>query len=360
MAKTIQQILGASNMIGVAQSVRRGLPQYLPESFTRTGRRVVGNTAKYNKVEGGRDLARLVQYGAPASLVGRKGITQVPVTLAHTFESITHDPLVLQNLMRTDSDEVQQMAVDEIDRQTAEFTVRSENFRKGLIYSVLANGKIYFDGAGNLLFSSSGAVTTVDYGVPANNLNQANGLISASWATAGTKIIQDVNNLKKAAVQATGYELKHAFYGSKIAGYLLANTEAKELINRTPTLAQQFYNSGEIPNGFCGLQWHPVYGAFGTDSSGTVQSFFGDDYIGLFPEPSTEWWEIVEGSYIVPKSIDVAPNVQSAVGNLQTAFGMFDYAVVNHNPAGLTHYHGDTVLPLLKVPAAVYILDVTQ
>ena len=360
MSKPLQQILGGANMTGVIQSVKSGLPNLLPAGFTTPTRKVVGNTARYRKVDGNRELARLVQYGAPAALVGRRGVTETAVSLLHSFESIQHDPLVLQNLTRLDSEELQALAVDEIDRQSMEFKRRFENLRLCAIYSALSDGKLWFDAGGNLLFTSAGAAVTVDYGVPAGNRDQLGGIIGASWGVAGTDLIGDVQAIKKAALQTTGYPLAHAFYGANVPGYLANNTAAKAYITGTPALATQSYTSGEIPAGFAGLKWHPVYAAFGVDGAGTVTEFFGADTVVFTPEPSPDWWELIEGSYLVPTSIGkISEDPASSAASLSMQFGMFSYAKVTDNPVTVEHFAGDTFLPVLKVPAAVYIADVT-
>lgn len=360
MAQTLQQILGGINKLATVQSVLAGLPNVLPPAFLTPGQRVIGKTLAYDKISGQRQSARTNQYGAPARIVDQLGRTKAAVNMLHTFEAQNHDPLILQNLMRQDSEIIQALAVDEIMRQTREFLARFRNLRLGAVYSMLANGKIWLDGNGNLLFTSSGAVEAVDYSVPANNQNQINGIISASWATASTDIVGNVNAIKRAALQTTGYPLKHAFYGKNIAGYILGNTNASKLIQSNPALQNALYNTGEIPNGFCDLQWHPVHESFGLTGAGSVTEWFGGDAVVFTPEPTPDWYELAEGSYLTPSNLGlVAPTAESIANSLNQVFGMFNYATVSHNPATIQQFAGDTFLPLLKNGSAVFIADVT-
>jgi hypothetical protein len=224
--------------------------------------------------------------------------------------------------------------------------------------STLALGKIYLGANGDILFSSSGAAVTIDYGVPANNLNQLNSGISASWATAGTKIVQDITNIKKAAVQDTGREIEYAFYGANILGYLLDNTQAKALFAANPMLLNQVYNTGEIPDGFCGLKWRPAYRAFGLSSSGTVTGWFDADQITFCPRPSNAWWQWQEGSYPVPRSIgNVYADAVAAARDVDIVYGTFAYGVVSHNPVTINQYVGDTWMPVLASPNDLRIAD---
>jgi len=203
----------------------------------------------------------------------------------------------------------------------------------------------------------------VDFGVPSGNREQLDvfgegALISATWANAGTAIHSQVSALKKAARKLTGYPLRHAFYGGNILDYLLGNTKLKELINRTPS-GQQAASANEIPAGFLGLQWHPIDEAFYVDADGAHQDFFGGDTVVFTPDPSPEWWEVVEGTYPVPTDLgQVGPDGQAALGGVAAAAGMFSYAAVSHNPVGIEQFAGDTFLPP-KVPGAIFIADVT-
>lgn len=358
MSKTLSQILGGVSMTTAAQSVQRGLPNVLPASFMQVTRRVVGNSVRWNKVDGGRELARLAQYGSPAQLVGRKGLSQAQATLAHVFEQITHDPMVLQNLQRTDSPEIQQLAIEEIDRQTADFIERANSLRVAMVYSLLANGKIWFDATGKLLYSATSATQTVDFGIPTENSAQLGGLIT-DWSSDTADIIGQIVAIKKRAIQSTGYPLMHAFYGANIAGYIARNTAVKSFLGGSPELSSAIYSTGEIPTGFCGIDWHPAYAAFGVDDSGAISEFFGPDAIVFTPDPTPDWYELVEGSYLVPRRVDLTNDAVAAAGNLATVYGRFSYAIPTHNPVSIQHFAGDTVLPLLKTPAAVFQVDVT-
>jgi hypothetical protein len=50
--------------------------------------------------------------------------------------------------------------------------------------------------------------------------------------------------------------------------------------------------------------------------------------------------------------------MMAALGNFTQAQGAFSYAKVGHNPPGVEHFAGDTFLPLLKNPWAVFLADV--
>lgn len=359
MSKTLQQILGGKNLTGVIQGVKPGVPKDLfPPAFVTPTRTVEGDHCTYRKVSGTRKTARLVQYGSPSVARNLSGVSELPVKLMHSKEHITHAPAVLMNLTNLGDENKQKLGQGEITRQTAEFKDLFTNLRYSVVYSILRYGAVYFDGNGNLLPSSTGAVTTIDFGMSANNKNQLNGIISASWATAGTSIHAQIAALKKAARKATGYPITHCFYGSNILDDFLTNTKLKELINRTSVL-QSGFAAGEIPNGFLGLQWHPMSEAFFNDNSGTDQDWFSSDICVFTPDPSPEWWEVIEGTYPIPTDIGkISADGAGALGQVTEAAGMFSYAQLLTDPVTIKQIAGDTFIICLKVPNAIYIADV--
>lgn len=358
MAKPLNLIMGSIPMTTAAQGVVRGIPAALPASFYRTTRRVPANQVAFTKRDGARAAARLVQYGAPSVNVAHGPSSEGAGILIHSFEHFRHPLPVLMNL-RSGDDNLQAAAQDDIDNKTADFMERYNTLRVAAIGSVIANGKIWFDGNGEFLPTSSGAVTTIDYAIPANNLNQLNGIIGASWATASTDIIGDINAIKKVALQTTGYPIVHAFYGENIPAYIAKNDTIKYYLQGVPQLAQQIYTTGQIPAGFMGLQWHSVYEAFTVSAAGTLTETHGGDFVAFTPEPNTGWYDFVEGGYLVPSTIEVQTSVEGAMRNLRPVSGKFAYASIAHDPVSVVGYAGDTFLPLLKNPNVLFIADVT-
>ncbi len=364
MAKTLQQVLGSRNLTGVIQGVKGGVPaDLLPPAFMRPTRRVEGDHCVYKKIEGTRKTARLIQYGAPSKRRAQSGVTEVPVKLMHSAEHQFHEPSTLLNLLSPNGAK-QKLGQAEISRQVKDFKQIYTNLRMCAIYSIFRFGAIYFDGDGNLLPTSSSAVTTIDLQIPAGNKGQldalgAGAIIAASWATAGTAIHTQIKNLRVAARKLTGYPLVHAFYGTSILDYFLGNTKLKELLNRNQNF-QAATAGGDIPNGLLGFQWHPISEAFFEDNDGTNQDWFGTDTVVFTPEPSPEWWEVIEGSYPVPTDIGrVSGDASSALGQVMEVNGMFSYATVESDPVTIKHVAGDTFLPIPKVPKAMFLADVT-
>lgn len=366
MSQTINDVLGGQNLTGLIQGVKSGLSHQLPAGFLSITRNVEGDSATYRRVDGTRQTARLAAYGSPSQRRSASGITEVPVKLLHSHEHVIHPSSVLENLQRFDSPNHQQLGRDEVARQTQSFRRLFENLRVASVCSMLGSGKIWFDGEGNLLPGSSGASVTVDYGIPDDHKNQIGGIIDAGWDAADTDIIGQIIALKAKAARDTGYPIRHAFYGRNIPGYIAANNDAKSLITGNPALAHAMASTGDVPGGFLDMQWHPAYDAFYLDANGDVQNFFGDDTIVFTPEPSADWYEMLQGSYAIPTGVAglnqndaQGDDAVAALSSLSSAYGLFSYSVLMTDPVAIKQVSGDTFLPTLKVPSAVFIADVT-
>ena len=357
---TIESVLNWENLTGAIQEIKGGVSaDLLPAAFMKATRKIPGNTCTYDKIQGNRQTARIAQYGSPSARRQLKGISKVPVTLLHTSEHIMHETEVLQNLRDVANPARQTLGKSEIGRQLGHFKRLFTNLRVACVYSALATGHIYFDGDGNLLSSSSGNVVDVDFGIPAANIGTSTTLCTTAgkWSAAATNIVLQVDELKTVALKASGYPLTEAFYGSSILGYLMLNTQLKEMIYRNAGW-QSTFSGGMIPDGFLGLNWHKMADAFYEDDDGDNASPFVADKITFTPAPSPEWYEVVEGSMPVPKDIgNIATDATAMLANIGEAFGMYAYAQLTSDPIGIKQVIGDNFLPLIKVPGAVYIMD---
>ena len=361
MGRSIQDLLSAYNMMGSIEAVKTGIPDPCPD-FSAAGlkRGIVGKSGSFIKVDGGRTLARKVAYGSPSVRTGLRGISEVGVMLLHVFEHQMHDPIVLVNLLDPTNAVAQDLALKEVGRQTKLFKSRFENLRIAMNVSLLRYGALYFDGAGNLLPSAGGAVDTIDFGIPAGNKGTldvfgAGAIIAAKWSASTTNIPAHVAAIIEASARLTGYEVTTAYYGKNLLSYLMANDYVKLLLTYQPAWSQQLLNQ-QIPDGFLGLKWKPASKAFFEDAAGVTQVMWSDDQVTFVPDVSNDWFEVLEGTYPVPTDLGgtAADAASIASGKVTMVQGMFNYAHVLSDPVGIKHMAGDTVLPVLKVPKAVF------
>ena len=359
MAKTIQQLLAAPNMIGVIQSIKTGVPNPFDPAFMSLTAPTAGDSGHYFKVEGTRQTAQLVQYGSESVRRSQVGVTRQSVKLLHTFLHQLHDPIVLQNILQLDSPGVQAMGQAEIDRQAALFATLFDNLRISAVACMLCKGAVYFDGNGNLLPTSSGAVVTVDYGVPAANKDQVSTLVDVKWDTVTANIGKQLQNIKDFALRTTGYDLTTAYYGSSVAGWIMANNYTQALAAGNPAISASLLQN-TLPDGLFGLKWRPAGSSFFVDADGTAQTLCAADTVILTPDPTRDWYELLEGTYLVPNALGtVSAGASAALSGVTIARGKFQYAKVLDDPVTVKHNAGDTFLPVLKVPAAIFILDVS-
>jgi hypothetical protein len=363
VALTLNQILGYTSLTGLIQATTTGIPDLLPPEFKRTypTGRVLKDEGRYTQVYGQRRLPRRVEYGAPPYRAPLADIATKDVKLIHLYEDQPFAAHLFENVRAYTEYNPQNRGIQEIVRQIALFRKKFDNFRTASAVQALVQGKLWFDSAGNFLPTSSGAAVTIDYLVPANNQNQLNTLIGASWATANTDIPGHIRAVKRLAARLTGYPVRNAFYGANIPSYFAANNYVQAFLSRNPPMNAQYLESAELPDLF-GLSWRPIYEGFFEDPTGAFQDLLGaggQDTVVFTPQPSEDWWEVLEGSFAVPTDVYVGSDAEAMMRGLKTVYGMFAYGLIEGlKPPAVSTVSGDTELPVLKVPSSIFIADV--
>ncbi len=363
---TIKDVLGAETLLGLTGDYAKELPiTHLPDSLFR-GRcvRPINSNTGYVLVGNGTNkTAKVSQRGSAARPITLSGMSRRPEVLLHSGNSVEIKADLLMNLVnpRTGADEV--FAKSEVARQVRESVVLSMNLRTQAISSLFGLGKIWYDTNGDPLVSSSGAVVTVDPGIPANNLNQLNGLITASWATSTTPIVSNLMSVQRQCLvngKGRAGPIKHAVYGLKIFQYIYDNTEAQAYLARMPG-GQQAFAKGTIPQGFAGIDnWWPGYQGFYNNASDTTVFPFGDDTLALFPDPDPSWYELQEGiEPVIEGAVTNFASLDDLANAIGVKSGMFTYATAKTNPVGGEMIFGDNMLPAIHIPEVVFIADVT-
>lgn len=359
----MHDLLGYVPLTEPITKVMGGIPRVLPEAFWTVTERVMGNTAKNVTFRGTRKVARTAAYGSPPRQTLKLAAGVESTKLIHSIENQPVSLELYHALQQFDSyAPMQQFCKDEITRQGEQFGLRFDNLRTAAVGLMLANaGKLWFDSDGNIQTTSSGADLVIDPGVSANNIGSCNSIIG-NWSTVTTDIPTQVNNLKKAAIQTSGYPLKYAFYGSNVSGYLAKNTYFKEYLSRNTGYNQAYVNTGQIPAGTLDLIWVPVQNMFFENDSGTVQDYFDADQVTFTPEINKQTYAMYEGTYPVPKSFAFANSATEILnpGNIEYKAGAFQYAWMNPSlPLRIEFVAGDTFLPRLKVPNSWFFADTT-
>lgn len=235
---SINDILGAPNLCGIIQSTVSGIPNPFPPGYFQVDQTVDGDTGEYKVFSGSRTNATISPYGAPSKNRQLREIGIKTVKLLHSVENIVLPVKDYVNLLNYNDLAKQKLGIDEVSRQIREARWTQDNLRISALTSMLFQTQIFYDNLGNLLPSSTGAQTTVTYGVPTGNQNQldvwgtGNPIISTAWSNNTATIDKQIQALHQAAVELTGYELKHAFYGKNVPNYLTSNTGRVRYVNR--------------------------------------------------------------------------------------------------------------------------------
>jgi hypothetical protein len=228
----------------------------------------------------------------------------------------------------------------------------------GTLASTLSLGAAYFDGEGNLLQSSSGAVFTLDSQIGANNKNQLNGIIATKWSDATADIPTQIRALQYQSSVDTGYEIEYAFYGKSVPSYLTTNNYMKEYGYRNASFNQEYLYSAEIPDGTLGIKkWIPAYKVSYDKYDGTKQSLFGDKIVAFTPNPKY-WYKLFAGTRLIPKTIGIWKDISEALGNLTEEQGMCAYAYLDPRTTELFMNTGDVCLPSVCNNLALYVATV--
>lgn len=358
----IQDIFSFRNISTAIESVKTGIPDRLPGVFNTITEKVFGNETTYHKFQGMRKLIQRTEYGAPAKHYGQNPITQQPVILTSFSGVVTVEQELLLRLRNVNDLMAQQKAMDFIERKAREFKTRFENNRIAHKAQMLRKGAYWYDSSGNLLQSSSGAVVTVDFGVPAGNQGQVSSCISATWATTSTNIYGDLIALNKKAVQATGRPLKHMFYGNAIPTYIYKNDSFKHYFQFNPQYYQAFTSKpGYIPDGFMGYTWHHMGDVFWENEAGTVVQGWDDDILAMTPEIDSDVYTMFEGSKIVPTGmgIQTGESFDQVMSNTELVHGMHGFSQLMFNGVIQANlYFGDEGMPVWKNGLDLYIADV--
>ncbi len=362
---TLQDVLGGPNLCGVIQGTTTGIANAFPPGFYQVDKTVDRDTGQYTRVTGTRTVARMAAYGSPSQQRNLKGVEAVPVKLIHTVESILLPTADYMNLLDYDDASAQQRGIQEVTRQVRSFRANFDNLRVAALTSMLFQGAIYSDGHGNLLPNATGAKTSVTFNVPAGNMGQLDPLgtgqiLTSSWDDTSADVDAQLLTLRQLAARLSGYPLRYAFYGKNVPAYLTNNVKLQNYFVRDAGDTASYLSSAEVPSPLLGFTWRPAHDAFFEDANGVLQPLVGDDQVAFTPDPTPDWIGWLEGTYPVPTSVgtvsgDAAQTLRSSV---TTAAGLFAYGVLSTDPVTVKMVAGDTFLPVLKVPKAIFIATV--
>jgi hypothetical protein len=356
------EMLNYVPLTAAVNQVVTDLPKILPPAFYTQERPVLGNKFRRFLVRGTRQTSRRANYGAPPRTVNRIVRSRQDVVMLHTIENINAGDEVLQIFHGMQDYNVSMMAQEVLDQDALEFGRRIDNHRTAAIHSMAANGFIWYDANDEILPTSVGAVTTVDYQIPAGNRVAA----AADWSNPATDVVSLINNFKSLAQRNGGGRMpKHAIYGQNVAGYLARNTSFQAYLARNTAFNDYFKGTGQIMPGVLGLEWCQAQDAYFERSDESFPMQFPADQITFFPELTRDVYELKVGSYPVPKQFygftnggDFGSMVREMFDN--PVYGPFKYSYGQALPTPqIWMVQGDTFFPDLPNPGSIWYYDTT-
>jgi hypothetical protein len=337
------------------------LPKPLPDQFYTQTRQIPGDAFRRFLFTPTRQTSRRARRGAPPKRVDQTTVKVQDAKAIHSIEEIEFGPDVYKLFHGyTSYEPVVFGARDEMRRKSLDFARRQLNLRTAAIHSVMSLGYIYFDVNDEILPTSSGAVETIDFLIPAANRRTA----AATWANAATnipKLIEDEMNYMR--INSGGFTPKYALYGPNVLGYLAANTSFQQYLARNSMFRDTYIKSNTIAEGVLDLTWVPMAGAYFERSDGTLPQQFPADQITFVPELTRDIYELKEGSQPVPKEYTWGEAVIDPVAAFNAmldnpVYGVFRYSVGRVYPVPeVICVQGDNFLPDLPNPQAVWLYD---
>ena len=362
----LEDIIGITPLTEALRATTSGIPDPFPPEFSvvKPSNRILGDRAKYTRINGARTTAKLAAYGAPGRRVPLQPISQVPFRMLFVAMEINIDANMLNKLQAFEQ-YVQDEGLDWLAYQISEVAKRMVNTRIVAKASMLRYGVIYWDADGNILPSAGGAAFSFSANIPANNQNQLNGIIAAPWPLANTDILGHIRKLKQQSAQDTGLRPEHCMYGLNIPLYFQTNATLQAYLARNPNWRDTLVDTGDIPGNFAGIKrWTNVSHAFFEDQNGTNQLLWDDDLCVFTPEMNQpdkmDWWGMYEGSAAVLNGFDAYADPMGAMKNLKQEYGQSGYSVpLLTPPLGWTSFFQDCWLGAIKNEKAVYQADTT-
>ena len=394
---SLPQVLAAPNMMGYLLQCKSGIPPVLPPEFYMTTQKVIGDYATLFFSTGNRQTARRAPYSTSHKERTLRQLGQRQYKLIPTYEKIR---LPVQLYMQMLDPNTKGMEIKrQLETQTEAYRQVSEakrvlsNLRIGCMVSACVYGQIQFDELGNLLAPTAALpngglsipfpIPNGTTGIPipdtktiGTNLTLTNaagldplatgtpvlGVPVGDWALASTHIDQQIINLKKAAVQLTGYPITKCFYGSNVAPYVMNNSWMAEYLKRD-SYNQKYLDTGEIPQGVMGLEWHYAGDGFFYDQTNTIQQLVGPNRVMFTCDNNAGGADqtigIIEGSNIVPSDVgECFPDGSVAEHSKHLIYGQYSYGKEEHDPYAIDVYFGDTFLPAMTNPLVFFATEV--
>jgi len=323
---------------------------------------------------GSYDVFNNSRYTGPASAPGdaatrinRQKAGNVPYTIARTHPSIWLPAEEIHNLRPIGGPSSQ------FDEGGASYIAQQERYlgqtignHRTLLLQGMLRGALYAHQNGNEIYwnhTSSGAVMTMDFRMPAGNKSQLNmlgtgNIIDTSWDNPTANIPKHLTDINAAFQVLAGSQLNMVMVTSAVWQNVINNDYVVTQAGVANTAFDEFERRiGTNPDGspinqFRGrlrclpwIEWVIMDEGveIGPDGSATYTKHIGDSNAAFLPTPRPQLFQMLEGSEPVSDR-EGAPQVVRT--------GTYAWAVNSSNPTGTTLFALDNAIPAAYVPAA--------
>jgi hypothetical protein len=300
---------------------------------------------------------------AKAHKLDLEALSEKEIELMQAFNTISLSGDALLALRDPSNNVLQARGIQEVRRQVEHFAAKHQRLR----YLTLAkafSGTLWVDAQGRILESSSNAVRTVSFGLPAGHTGAlakatlgvsaqlgAGNIIAANWDTTSADIFAQLDELRRAAMLLALPVPRHIWVNSAAKTWLRAQATWSTWAKANERAAEQVL-SGNFAEDINGWTWHFWDGAY-KNVSDAMAYYIPDTRAVITPDPGP-WFTLAEGVTMVPTSLDIAQSAESALASLEPVQGKYAYAAVEHNPARLDVFMGDAFITAFKEPGAVW------
>jgi hypothetical protein len=199
---------------------------------------------------------------------------------------------------------------------------------------------------------------TVDLGVASGHKTTLNwdgngAIIGTKWDQASANILQDLDQLRIAAIASNAEPPKHIWLNSTWKQYFRANTELKSFIVLNAPWAQKVLDGFGDTMQLDDFVFHFYDGTYiGADGS-TTRKFIGDTKAIITPEPGP-WLRKYSCPELIPTQEGIFSSVEEALNSTTKVYGDYAYAAITKNPAKFSVFMGFNFFVGFANPTAVW------
>lgn len=330
----------------------------------------------YDIFNDSRAVGRSTAPGAPAAVSTRNPVGRVQGTFPRMHDSLMLPAEEIHNrrVIGGASSAYDEGGKNYIARQQRFLGQKAGNFRtllvggmvRGALYAHKRNTDVYYD------YTSTTALWTIDYQMPAGNKSQLNmlgtgNIIDIPWSNPGANIPKHIGDINAAFQQLCGTRLDLIMINASTWNLILNNDFViQNAGSSNPAYIELARESGTSENGrpyttmearIAAVPWvtflitdEGLDLETSTPNVTTYTKFIPDGAAWFGPAPTSDLFEMLEGDEPIAEGPNMAQQIKA---------GLDAWTYSSFNPTATQMFVLDNALPALYVPAATAYATVT-